>query len=1172
MFNNIKLKLLAATLAAASTFPAIAQVQQATDQQLEKALKETEAQYKAGNPFTAPSAEAFNQGREILGNPEVKINADPTRGGDAFGFSANQKGFIDFGCNQALRTLSGAGFQLKIVDKCQTDTTGQTISSVKIGICEKGFFGGSCKNTTDFTELTLSNGQFTNFTSPTDAGLVSQIGLGCNQTTKVCRISFDTVNQVSGNRNTMTSAGAFTAPMANGIGADFRSLATSDTMAEAFKSEAKKQKDCHDALLSGLAADGVARGCDGETEFSALEFKADSQNTCKDAPICKTQTKISQSFKHSCVRSEPLTTKACSETIPTQDCTETRDLKSGEITSSCSPAQLVQAVRVGETDWVCIETEKEKVGVDAEGNDIFIDKCVKESRTAFHYFPERATKLGCEFKPHPALLPEQCANGGSFTTAELFCPDSGIYGRTIAGSSCTVITSVAEPLFFFERQGCGACITPTYGVSCKAAPTVQEPQDQCQLPADAVCSLESVEPHTVQNGLVDGQKETYSCVREQTICSEYEPTKCSNIVNTRGIDKSVSSKPDFAAFARGIATMSVLSAQQQSNEKTALESNPVPRVFGGRDLRCRKPTGFLTSLLFNNCCRTNLERPGGSRPFHKCTLNEVRLAASRRADFDVYIGEYCSARKRFIGCIERTETYCVFDDMLPRIIHEQGRVQLAQIVAGSAGASSKRTALNYKFYDGAGGWTAPVVENGMEIAAWRQPEYCSDVKKATDHLLANPGSRECIAKTDNYFAVCEAAGTCGQLPFDPFDRPELSKWLIVPVSALNNATSSLTQYAAVSGACNTQTAQCQYSVETLPIGQAGKALLSEQLEFPVYSDEADTAMGASIGGQSQELFRLGETYFRPQSVVGKINQEVLPPTMDIFISTNAGNTYVKYSVPSVINGEIELAGTAGVKVSGGCNALVNTCTYIVTGEVSVDPKPFGGPTAPDCTGFNLTQLSALDFSKMDLSEWTTKIVKEATARANSFEAKEFATQATTSYVEQFRNGASTKTAPTRDDTVKIYPRQEYGPFPARIVVTGNWPKYYLDDAKNTDPVTRVTVDWGDCSIPSELEPVISNSGTVSYKSFVGEHNYASPDAIAGSCGGGEKNIEHNVEVTIFSASGVHKVPLRVINVFKDFPNQIGFEEGSQGKVQSTQEFKGDNRELSNGVNTNDLLK
>lgn len=1061
--------------------------------------------------------------------------------------------YLDFSCGDPVgKQATSLGLTATFAGCAQS---GGAPTAMSFKICDRTRYGAPCDKPEYFVDVTAPVGAYSPSISLSGQSSLAA-GAGCNNSTGVCRVTFQFSETVQGNLTQPSATGA-AAPIStiqDSISNTLDRRIINNEFVASFNQQSAEYKACMQKL-SNSASTGKAITCDGTRELDIGSVtKADGapiNPTCDKTPVCKSSSVQSEKFQTYCVRSAPLTTKACQSTIPSLTCTETNP--GG---SSCTTEQLVGGAQVGATDFKCIESVEQPVldatgkpVLDATGTAVTKTVCVKQERTVYYIFPDKASDVSCAGTPHPLLQPEQCAS--SSATAERLCPTDAIFGRTLSEADCSVQTSVLEPVFYQEKAGCGACLKPTLGYTCLAQPTAAEPADTCQLPADAQCSLESVVPYTGQNGLVDAQKEVYNCVRQASVCTEYAPPAagCGNLIDTFGLNKPQASRPDYGAFAKAMAGYSAVSGVAQSGEKDSLANPLIPQIFGGKDSRCRKPAGFLSGLLANNCCRTNLERPGGSRPLHKCTLDEVRLAAARRAKNTVFVGEYCSAKKRFIGCIERTETYCAFDDMLPRIIHEQGRAQLASIVSNTAGVSAEKKPLAYNFYQSNGGWLGGFDTNGVTIKPWVQPSYCADIEASVAYLTANPGATECIAKTDAYFAICDKAGSCGTLPADPYDRPDDSRWIITPVDAISYRKTNITPFISVTGACNTATGACSYEVDSLPPGQNGRAFLSVTSPVSIYV--SDSTSGSTTGSFSAEqTMLLGDSVLRPLSIIGPITSK-LPPTFGFFFSDNNGATYQQYSAPMDAAGMFKVSLPNGYVLDGSCDALGNVCNVKMAGEVVVQAKPFGSPTGPDCSGFTIAQFSALDFSKMDLNEWITKITTQALSSIQRTTATDSFVKAVVDSSLGAQQGATfIAVSPVRADTARIYPRQEYGPFTAKIAVSGNYPAVYLDDARNNDAVTRVQVDWGDCTLPDELTPVYPDNAvsTKVFPSFQGTHVFASPDAIPASCGGGENNINHTVKVTIFSASGVHTTSLRVINVFKDFPNSIGYDEGEAGKT------------------------
>jgi conjugal transfer mating pair stabilization protein TraN len=94
-------------------------------------------------------------------------------------------------------------------------------------------------------------------------------------------------------------------------------------------------------------------------------------------------------------------------------------------------------------------------------------------------------------------------------------------------------------------------------------------------------------------------------------------------------------------------------------------------IFNGEDKRCRLKDKFF-GLTGGGCCDKDKVFMG----LIACKDNEKILAKKRNNDLCHYVGQYCSKKLKFLGCIQTSESYCCFSSKLGRIIHEQGRPQL----------------------------------------------------------------------------------------------------------------------------------------------------------------------------------------------------------------------------------------------------------------------------------------------------------------------------------------------------------------------------------------------------------------------------------------------------------------------------------------------------------------
>jgi len=111
------------------------------------------------------------------------------------------------------------------------------------------------------------------------------------------------------------------------------------------------------------------------------------------------------------------------------------------------------------------------------------------------------------------------------------------------------------------------------------------------------------------------------------------------------------------------------------------------RLFNGKNMQCRK-SDTLFGLLGGGCCKRDTPNGLGGLFNQQCNEDEKVLSKYRKEtqDKSYFLGEYCSKKVK-LGfakiCVQKKESYCVFNSKLARIIQVQGRTQLG-IEWGSA--------------------------------------------------------------------------------------------------------------------------------------------------------------------------------------------------------------------------------------------------------------------------------------------------------------------------------------------------------------------------------------------------------------------------------------------------------------------------------------------------------
>ena len=486
-------------------------------------------------------------------------------------------------------------------------------------------------------------------------------------------------------------------------------------------------------------------------------------------------------------------------------------------------------------------------------------------------------------------------------------------------------------------------------------------------------------------------------------------------------------------------------------------------------------------------------------------------------------------------CIERKQSYCVFEGILPKLVQQQGRQQLANMVATGSGADIQRAQLTYRYIDnGQGKWSAPVTVNGVRVVGWQWPQYCENPEEAAQTLVTDPEARSCPGVVRTVIAACDKAAGCGELPDDPEDGSV--DWTLKDIDPLRNITTAVSTYSAVAGACSPQSGSCQYTISACPVGVGGMAVVSKDILWELYSTEqiADSGQAA----RDFTMNNIGDFMFKGFSTGGSSSSGI-PATVRLDFSKDGGQTWTSHSIPTEITGsEYSVPGT-DVKLTGKCDAFSNLCAYRATGTVTVTAKPWGAPKNPDCTGFTVGQLSVLDFGKMDLSEWLDSVLAKAEGDHSRGELAALAQAQFSQFNGVFNSGAGTvsQASTVSANFARAIPSEGFGPFDVKLAVGGFWPEVTGDPAKDTDRVTRVEVDWGDCSATQTLSAIPATQGS----GYTGTHRYLTPDDDRHAClypreADRKRNISHKIVITAYTTkSGTQTRTISVENAWSVFP-------------------------------------
>jgi len=1077
-------------------------------------------QRQPANSTQAQGANALM--RNATGLASYQGLASPANGGQA-GATATVASYVDFPCTMAAGTVAAAaGVSIKF-SSCRIQNN--QVAEVSLQVCSKLATGNLCAPTDYSPPAYYSANAYS-----TVAGL--SLGIGCNNDTRSCRISVSSQYSIVGSGAQITQQAA-TSQNAQ----ELRTAVSGVVASPEYQNQVNTQsatRDCYARNQQSFLTNGTVTTCDAHE--STAVAGGPSGNTCTPTRSCAKTTATTRGYTTTCTRNFSLTTERCSMTVPTRDCTITVDLVAGTQTSSCPPDQMNGAVVVATSPQNCIQsTSSTNTTASATAG------CSQAQYTESNVFPNQAQQQGdCVASPLPlagTFGPSTCAMGAN--EQQLSCEPGGWYGRTLSDQQCQLAGSdasgaqVTGDLDYQNKAGCGYCIHQDVGYTCFAAPTAtSQPSNSCDGTDLSGCTLTAAEVESQYFNLTLSQLETYQCTRSSTQCAQWTVTNsCPNVDASYGTTQMpVQQVADQGAFNQAMTTTAVAESIAQ-NPPSADATDP--RIFNGQDLRCTQPLGFVSGVVAQNCCQTNLQNTSGSGIQGGCSQDEVKLAAERRAKHEVYIGSYCSKERHyafFSVCTEQTQTYCVFGGILPRLIQTQGRQQLADDVNSSFGATLQRVPYGFAYYQGQGGWAPPVTVNGQQVSVFQEPSYCTDPSQAAAVTAANPTALPCPSALGLWFAVCAKSGTCGDLPTVPEAGSE--SWQLSYVDPLQLTEAALTRYVLAQGACDTQSQRCSYQISAWPAGIGGRAVVSQTLSFELTSSSAT--------GDVSPITMVGDALIKVSPDSRILTPGTLPAAVPASVSHDGGNTWTSFTLPTQVSGNLTLPQT-DINVAGGCTASTGLCQYTLTGAVVVTAKAWGSPQTPDCTGFTVPQLSVLDFSKMDFSEWLAKVRAQVPAAA---------TLVSQAQSQAAQGNSWTSTSPTQGQVAIVQPLQDMGPFVAQLSVSPNWPQAYSDPTANTDPIFGVSVDWGDCSGSIQATPLPGGG-------FSAEHTYNSP-ATAGICDhngpagpGAPRDLNHQIQLTIDSKTGVHAATLDVRNVYQNFTETSGVGGTRSGGASST---------------------
>jgi hypothetical protein len=788
------------------------------------------------------------------------------------------------------------------------------------------------------------------------------------------------------------------------------------------------------------------------------------------------------------------------------------------------------------------------------------------------------------------------------------------------------------------------------------------------------CTLTSSGPSSVQpNGTALTQTQNYTCTNTTTSCGQYATVNNCVEPNAWGWDQIGIDTTAGSGLGAADEAIAQLTATQQGM------NNDDPYIFSGQNMTCTYPMGgFLDTFLVavvsviavatafftaggslaalasmsftaaetaametvaeyaaaatlataayeapnsqafgTNCCQDYVVQ--GSDAWYKlgsCSGEEVQLGVARYKGLTYYLGDYCSKHEfPFGNCVQETESYCVFDDLLALIVNEQGREQLAEIQAADSVTTTATNPINFNLYNtlqpnatkyagvlNNGQWVQLANQNGSQVWYWQFPGYCDSTadqaaaysvyNTEVDNLMslqgiqpgtmttqqaanflanmtAEPAFQECPTTPGTIsFMTCQLQNdecNTSELPANPegistdMSGSDVStadpNWIIQEVPAFQTAgqvqttatmpsnpsfpavTTAINDFVSSTGSCQNSGA-CLYTFEVTnkeaTNGLGARKQTSSTVQFPMYTMAYSSALPSitylspsgvlnmaayeadpSRGMANPTTVSTQRFIFHPNQVVGAPPNPIGLGVLLEYAYTNTGGTsiaddYIPLVVPTSLAPDTPgwwpyVAPGADASnpddyfyLSGSCDPTSYWCNYTITVDLNVPLHPWGSPQDPQCWGFTMEQMAALDFSKMDLSQWVNSLelnlptsgmtAGETTAMQNQVTASAQAFYSATSTGATITSpGGGDLALVTNTDVLPDLNNPAFQSYYLTFAVPSNWPQYYTTQP-NDNPVTNVQVNWGDGS-PSQ--PVSMASGNMAYD---GSHDYGDDPA------------------------------------------------------------------------------
>lgn len=456
--------------------------------------------------------------------------------------------------------------------------------------------------------------------------------------------------------------------------------------------------------------------------------------------------------------------------------------------------------------------------------------------------------------------------------------------------------------------------------------------------------------------------------------------------------------------------------------------------------------------------------------------------------------------------VDSFQTWCSYDSVFAKLVHEQGRKQLAMYATKPyTGAITDSTTFNF-YKNGSGSWTRSKVVNGNDIRFWQWPESCAPRTELVSDFKGSSmmTDQSCPLNADIYVAICPKAGACGNLPANPV--LESTGWDVRLLRGEDSDIQALTPLVVVKGNC-VESGLCDYDLHAWEKEVGGYVDIPLDLNWQLQSAQSGWAINYN---SHNSVHFMAYTYALDENISGGPKLKMCVGSMQDCDPQDFNAPKwetITLESPTSLQGQLLKSSSPRVSVIGQCNESTFNCTYRANIGIKLNAKPwhngithdtysfrlrpkvFGKPIGPkhrtkynynveaDCSGFTLDEFLALDIAAMDLSDFTDKVAADAEAKLLEMTTGE---ADFTDDIETLKAGGTVTKTDTGTTNFTLSPNNGFAGQEVSFKPIYSNDDFGISVSKDgkvfTEKVNTIVIDWGDGE-ESTIGPSVSAEHT-----------------------------------------------------------------------------------------------